>query len=97
MIDVPGIHHTGGELWSWRMGCNGTGSGHRLSTLLHMTYMPPIAYMNSGLVTILRFSGEGTKNSHMVCSRAPNNEMLALGCASGIIKHRHMAYDNLFR
>ena len=97
MIDVPGIHHTGDELWSWRMGCNGTGSGHRLSTLLHMTYMPPIAYMNSGLVTILRFSGEGTKNSHMVCSRAPNNEMLALGCASGIIKHHHMAYDNLFR
>jgi hypothetical protein len=30
-----------------------------------MTYMPLTAYMNSGLATILRFSGEGTKNSHM--------------------------------
>ena len=29
----------------------------------------------------MRFSGEGTKNSHMVCSQAPNNEKLALGCA----------------
>jgi hypothetical protein len=95
MVDVPGIHHMGGELWSWRMECNGTGSGHRLSTLLRMIYMPPTAYMNCGLAITLRFSGEGTKNSHMVCSRAPNNGMLALGCASGIIKHRHMAYDNL--
>merc|ERR1712137_577209 len=27
--------------------------------------MPPTSYMNSGLVITLRFSGEGTKNSHM--------------------------------
>lgn len=76
MVAVTGIHHMGDELWSWRTECNGTGSGHRLSTLLHMTCMPPTAYMNSVLATTLRFSGEGTKNSHMVCSRSPNNGML---------------------
>jgi hypothetical protein len=72
----------GDELWLWRMGCNGTGSGHRRLTLVHMICMPPIAYMNFDLVIILRFSGEGTRNSHMVYFQAPNNRMLAFGCAT---------------
>lgn len=78
IVYVPGIRHTVDELWSWRMVCIGTGSGHHLLTLLRMICTPLTAYMNSGLVIILRFSGEGTKNSHMVCSRAPNNACFRL-------------------
>jgi hypothetical protein len=65
IIDVTGIHRMGYKLWLWRTVCNGTGSGHRQLTLLHMICMPLIAYMNFDLAITLRFSGEGTRNSHM--------------------------------
>jgi hypothetical protein len=79
IIDVTGIHRTGDKLWLWRTVCNGTGSEHRQLTLLHMICMPLIAYMNSDLTITLRFSGEGTKNSHMVCPQASDNRMPLFG------------------
>ncbi|KAL6598782.1 hypothetical protein ACP70R_046042 [Stipagrostis hirtigluma subsp. patula] len=57
------------------MGSSGTGSGHLQLTLLRMISMPPTACMNSGLAITLRFSGEGTRNSHM----AGGMELLPVG------------------
>lgn len=74
---VPGTHHTVDEPWCWRMACNGTGWGHRLLTPLRMTCTPLTACMSSGPATTSRFSGEGTKNSHTVCSRATQQATLA--------------------
>lgn len=74
---VAGTHHTVDEPWCWRMACNGTGWGHRLLTPLRMTCTPLTACMSSGPATTSRFSGEGTKNSHTVCSRATQQATLA--------------------
>jgi hypothetical protein len=60
-----GIHHTDDELSSWRTAFIGTGSGQLRWKLLRMICMPPTAYTNSGQVITLRFSGEGTRSSHM--------------------------------